>query len=314
MPRQVSAEQQAQKGASTAAVSVAQDWEDPDERPSLRVVHTEQAPRLDGDLSEPAWSFANDTGAFVDPRSGKEASVRASAKLLWDERYLYLGIGVDDPSLLASHLKHDEPLWEQDCVGLMLDPNGDGRTYFEIQVSPRGVVFDTRYEAGGEPKPKGQLDWSSAVRAAVRVHGQLDDGASDHGYDLELAIPWHVFVTTDARTLGPPSLGTQWHANLFVLDRRANGQRAAAWSAPGPSDLQAPERFGSLRFESGPSATTARRGPVTISVGTAQRLPKDNLRAHRRLDRAAIRQFRELSGPSPVQPRRTKLESDEPRH
>lgn len=293
---------------------MAREPKDRDEHPSLSVVYATGAPRIDGDLGDAAWGFAEETGALLEPRSGKEAPLEASAKMLWDDRYLYVGIGVRDLSLRASHRKHDEPLCEQDCVGLFLDPNSDGQSFFEIQLSPRGVVFDTRHEAGREPTPSGHVSWSSEVRAAVRVQGELDDEVADRGYDLELAIPWHAFVTTNARTGGAPRSGSQWAANLFVLDRQASGQRAAAWSASSDGDFQAPEHFGSVRFERAPSAMTARRSPVTISPETAQRLPNHDLRTNRKLDRAAIRQFRQLYSASPVEPSRTKLESDEPHH
>ena len=33
--------------------------------------------------------------------------------------------------------------WEQDAVEIMVDPDGDGNHYFELQVSPTGNIFET---------------------------------------------------------------------------------------------------------------------------------------------------------------------------
>ena len=135
--------------------------------PRLAVHQTARSPRLDGVLDEPAWRLAKTSGAFVETRNGGAAAVQASAQLLWDAKHLYVGVEVNDAWLRASDRTRDAHLWEQDCVELMLDPDGDGENYFEIQVSPRGEVFDTRYDARRVPKPFGHLDWDSQVRVGV---------------------------------------------------------------------------------------------------------------------------------------------------
>lgn len=216
--------------------------------PRLAVHRAARSPRLDGVLDDPAWRLANSTGALVDTRNGGAAAVQASARLLWDAKYLYVGVEVNDAWLRASDRKRDAHLWEQDCVELMLDPDGDGENYFEIQVSPRGEVFDTRYDARRVPKPFGHLDWDSQVRAAVSTRGAIDDLEADSGYTVEIAIPWQAFSLD--RTPGrPPAIGEQWRANLYVMDLGAKRQRAAAWSPLGTGDFHVPSRFGILAFE-----------------------------------------------------------------
>ena len=38
--------------------------------------------------------------------------------------------------------RRDEPLYEEDVVEVFIDPFGGGTTYYEFEVSPRGVLFD----------------------------------------------------------------------------------------------------------------------------------------------------------------------------
>ncbi|HBQ13874.1 MAG TPA: hypothetical protein DEF51_22975, partial [Myxococcales bacterium] len=76
----------------------------------------------------------------------------------------------------------DAHLWEQDAVEIMVDPDGDGRNYFELQVSPTGQVFDTRYDTRRQPQPFGHMDWNAEVRAAVHVEGTANDDEADEGY------------------------------------------------------------------------------------------------------------------------------------
>ncbi len=216
--------------------------------PKVEVVRTKRPPRIDGSLSDPVWGLANTTGAFVETRNGGVAPVQASAKLLWDERYLYIGVEVNDALLRASHTEHDDHLWEQDCVELMIDPDGDGKGYFEIQISPRGVVFDTRYDARRVPRPFGHTAWDSKIRVGVSARGHLDDGEADAGYTVEMAIPWHAF-SLDEKVLAPPAIGDEWRANLYIMDLIEDRQQAAAWSRLGIGDFHVPRRFGILAFE-----------------------------------------------------------------
>lgn len=216
--------------------------------PRLAVHQTARSLRLDGVLDDPPWRLAKTSAAFVETRNGGAAAVQASAQLLWDAKHLYVAVDVNDTWLRASDRTRDAHLWEQDCIELMLDPDGDGKNYFEIQVSPRGEVFDTRYDARRLPEPFGHLDWDSRVRVGVSTRGAIDDLEADAGYTVEIAIPWQAFSL--ARTPGrPPAIGEQWRANLYVMDLGTTRQRAAAWSALGTGDFHVPSRFGILAFE-----------------------------------------------------------------
>ena len=240
------------------------------EVPTLGVVQTKRPPRLDGSLDDPSWRFANTTRAFVETRNGGVAPIRASAKVLWDLRYLYVGVDVQDALLRASDTEHDDHLWKQDCVELMIDPDGDGKNYFEIQVSPRGAVFDTRYDARRVPQPFGHIDWDSKIRVGVSPRGKLDDEEADAGYTVEIAIPWQAFSLGGA-IAASPTIGDEWRANLYVMDLIEDRQQAAAWSSLGTGDFHVPRRFGILAFEGPPQEMLGTSEPLRIS---ADRMPE----------------------------------------
>lgn len=237
--------------------------------PTAVVVQTKHPPRLDGALLEPIWNTAPATAPFVDPRNGEPGQFHATAKLLWDRRYLYVGFEVQDDFLRASDRERDAHLWEQDCIELMIDPDGDGRGYFEIQVSPRAVVFDTRYAARRVPKPFGDVEWDSKARVGVSVRGTLDDRHADAGYSVEIAIPWQAF-SPDGRQMMAPAIGERWRANLYVMDLSRQNRRATAWSPLGIGDFHVPRRFGILAFEGPPKDMQGAQEPSIIPPG---RLP-----------------------------------------
>jgi hypothetical protein len=202
---------------------------------------------LDGQLDEPDWREAQPSGGFVQTMTGATGAFVSEARVLYDAKNLYVGYHVADELLKTTFRKPDDHLWEQDCVELMVDPDGDGLNYFEIQVSPAGIVFDTRYDSRRKPLPFGDLAWSSRIDAKVLARGTMNDDRNDEGYAVEAAIPWSAFAAgpTPAE---PPAAGSEWRVNFFVMDAMSKGQRAVGWSPPMVGDFHTLDRFGRVVF------------------------------------------------------------------
>ena len=171
-----------------------------------------------------------------------------------------------DALLRASDTERDSHLWEQDCVELMIDPDGDGKDYFEIQVSPRGVVFDTRYDRARIPKPYGHSMGQPDARASVMARGELDDAEADAGYTVEIAIPWQAF-SLDGKRLAPPGDRGRMACESLRHGSGRDRQQAAAWSPLGIGDFHVPRRFGILRFEGTPEAMQGKNAPIEMPEG-----------------------------------------------
>jgi hypothetical protein len=216
------------------------------EIPELHVHRAAIAPSIDGDLSE--WADAARTETFVNTMDGAHESLAPSARMMWDDRALYLAFEVADPFLRSAGDHQDAHLWEEDCVELMLDPDGDERRYLELQVSPRNVVFDTWFDTYRAPQPFGHVGWSSGLESAVRLRGEVGDDAADEGYDVEIAIPWSAFSVA-GRDGSAPREGETFRIQLYVLDAREEGQWGVGWSAPLVGDFHVPARFGRVVFD-----------------------------------------------------------------
>ena len=228
------------------------------EFPTLAVGRAD-AVTIDGRLDEAAWQRAAATGAFVNTMTGTPADFRVVAKALWDDENLYVAFEVEDTYLASEYRNQDDHLWEKDAVEIMVDPDGDGRNYFEMQVSPRNVSFDTRYDSRRQPQPIGHADWQSNLRSAVTLRGEVDDDDEDEGYTVEIAIPWTAFAAGEPPARAPRA-GEEWRANFYVMDTQESGQRANGWSPPKVGDFHVPDRFGALRFEGASRAD----GPTVV--------------------------------------------------
>ncbi|HJL14095.1 MAG TPA: carbohydrate-binding family 9-like protein [Sandaracinaceae bacterium LLY-WYZ-13_1] len=230
--------------------------DDEDEAPGVRPPPSVNAARAEGDvtidgaLDEDAWRGAGRTRRFVNTADGSNPELRASSRVMWDDEHLYVAFEVSDDFVQNTLEERDAHLWEQDAVEIMVDPDGDGRNYFEMQVSPTGVAFDTRYDTRRQPQPFGHVDWDSDLEAAVNVTGTANDDEADRGYTAEIAIPWAAFDAGEPAA-SRPEAGATWRMNFYVMDQRPGnaGQRSAGWSPTHQRDFHVPARFGRVTFQ-----------------------------------------------------------------
>lgn len=209
---------------------------------------------IDGKLDEAAWGSAASTGQFVNAATGDApaaADISGSARLLYDEQALYIGFDVMDEDLRGGFdpAQPDPHLWTKDTVEVMIDPDGDGDNldYYEIQVGPQNLVFDSQFDAYNQPKvepngPFGHQEWSAQLASAVELRGTLDDAREDDGYAVEMAIPWSSFSKAKH---SPPRPEDIWRMNLYAMQNNAG----VAWSPIlGKGNFHLASRFGRVRF------------------------------------------------------------------
>ncbi len=237
--------------------------------------------KINGDLAEATWAAAQELGPLVRPGDGSPAEFQASVKLAWDDRYLYIGFDVNDDFIRSDFKKPDDHLWEQDCVEIMIDPDGDGKNYFEIQVAPTGVSFDTRYDSRRKPQPFGHVAWSSQIDARVAAHSDKpSDRPVEKGYVAEIGVPWEALTPRGGPPASKPNVGDEWRINFFVMDIRKDGaMRTASWSPPLENDFHVPERFGRLTFVDPDGKKTAPEANVVPQTAVDRLRPAKKLRA-----------------------------------
>jgi len=163
-----------------------------------------------------------------------------------------VGFEVEDPDVIGGFPKDakDPHLWTKDTVEIMIDPDGDGdnNDYYEIQVNPQNLVFDTQYDGYNTPKtepngPFGHQDWSAKMKSAVVVDGTMDKtGDKDKGYTVELAIPWASFTKAKAH---PPKPGDSWRMNFYAMK---NNSGVAFSPILGQGNFHKASRFGRVTW------------------------------------------------------------------
>jgi len=216
---------------------------------------------IDGKLDEPAWRNAGSTGEFVNVANGarnENPTLGGRAWLAWDHDYLYLAIDIHDANIRGDFPPDasDPHLWTESAAEVMIDPDGDGdnRDYYEIQIGPQNLIFDSQFDTYNQPRslpngPFGHQEWTAGAQTAVTLRGTLGDSKDvDDGYTIEARIPWRSFGKANS---APPRSGDTWRMNFYAM--RNNG--GLAWSPIlGQGNFHKASRFGRVKWLDSSSA------------------------------------------------------------
>jgi hypothetical protein len=205
---------------------------------------------VDGKADEKDWATAQSTGAFRTAEGGDPVPGSASAKLLWDDKNLYVLVDIADKDVASQYTKHDDPIWKEDAVEVFIDADRSGAGYVELQVNPRNATFDSWYPKtraeGGDPK------WDSGMKTAVKVEGTLDKRDDvDQGWRAEIAIPLAAVKGRDDKmdVRLPPKPGDTWKMDIVRVEKpKDGGLTASAWAPIGIGDFHALDKLVTVTF------------------------------------------------------------------
>lgn len=162
---------------------------------------------IDGRIDEDAWQNAAPITVFnVFGPEGAENLSPTEARILWDNKTLYVAVSCMDADIRSFSDEPDAELWNGDAVEFFIRLDRDTPVHYEFVAAPNGTLFDARHpdrEPGGFRHYK---VWSSGARVAAVVDGtDSDPSDTDNGYTVEMAIPLNVFQDSV-----PPADGVAW--------------------------------------------------------------------------------------------------------
>lgn len=220
---------------------------DPGPVPTMEVKRATSPIRVDGKLDDAAWSSAQAvTFQFPwDAQTG--AKQKTTARLLWDDTYLYVGYECEDADITAQFDQRDDPTYRDDAVEIFINPNPKQLDfYYGLEMNARAVLYDYFYFF---PKMNLKRFNMTGVQLATTHRGTMNMRSDkDSGWTLELAIPWTNFVELAPKL--PPEPSSKWTLNLNRWDGVEPERRLSQWSDSGldrPNPHQ-PSRFGEVTF------------------------------------------------------------------
>ena len=122
------------------------------------------APVMDGKLDAYAWSMASETGNFVRlGSSNAPAKAQTYVKVIADDSALYVGFRCEEPRLSdvrAARGPQDGGILSQESVEVVLDPNGDGTTFYHLIANIYAEKYTAQLTTFLTGAPKEDTTWN----------------------------------------------------------------------------------------------------------------------------------------------------------
>lgn len=168
-------------------------------RPSVRIAPGTGDIRIDGHLTEAAWSTADSIAGLtqVEPKEGAPPSMRTVVRVIATADAIIIGVRADDPEparIVSYARQRDAILDSEDHIKIVLDTYLDGRSGYVFAVNPSGARYDALVNQGAGENASWDAVWEAAV------------ARTDQGWSAEILIPLKSLLFR-------PGLG-QWGLNV----------------------------------------------------------------------------------------------------
>jgi hypothetical protein len=205
----------------------------------------DDAVRIDGDLSDRNWQRIPPLNLVVNNGSAAPAKYRTVAYAAWSDTRLYFAYRCEIDAINTVGTQRDDDVWKGECAELFLCPRGADAPYYEIEINPHGVIYDSRvlsysWTEHGLMYRTWAREWNPDMVCETKI--QRDAEGRVTGWTLEASLP---FSALD----GVPRAGDVWLFNAFRIAHPADGRdEYQAWH-PTFRDFHKTHQFPKLKFE-----------------------------------------------------------------
>lgn len=232
---------------------------------------------IDGKLDEPAWKNAEWTKDFVDIEGAAKPKplFRTRAKMLWDDKFLYIGAELEEPHVWGTLTNHDSVIFHDPDFEVFIDPVGRTQPYYEFEMNALNTTWDLRLDKPYQDNGKAADAWEIVgAKSAVHIDGTLNQPSdTDKGWTVEMAFPWAAFAE-EGRSTNAPREAEQWRISFSRVEWQVTVTNGAyqklpktpeanwVWSPQGVIDMHRPEMWGIVQFTSRPASNAISVSPI----------------------------------------------------
>ena len=184
---------------------------------------------VDGTLDEEAWQGAEVIREFSVPVTHEAPRRETEARIMYDERHLYVAFEAEDQDILAVHSVRDTDTYRDDVLEIFFKTGPDEETLYNFEINPLGTLRDETHT----PTERFQTGWNcEGIQVAVKIIGTLNNWQDqDQHWQLEVAIPFASLPSLGGKA---PKAGDSWRFHVSRIERsvRSPKGREATSCAP----------------------------------------------------------------------------------
>ena len=192
---------------------------------SQAVLETTQPPVIDGNVSEISWQMAGTLPPFQNADGTDEPQHPTQTSLLWDSEHLYIAVKAYIPEAQIPHVsqtQHDSPIWEDECVEILIDPNLKTETYYHLVINPIGALFDQQVNLPGTPYFRFA---PQDVQSTLSQDSMNTDFDADSDWNSNAKVATHISTTYWSAEIAIPRDMLEKPTGLNTQDGSADENR-----------------------------------------------------------------------------------------
>jgi len=173
---------------------------------------------------------------------------KVRAKLLYDEKNIYVIFRVEDNYVLAKRTKHNSFVSRDSCVEFFFSPGQDG--YFNLEMNCSGVMLMHYQSDNGANRVNTTPDEGKLILRKSTLSGLIyPEISTPTTWVVEYALPY--MMLEKYVPVVKPIKGVVWRANFYKCGDETSHRHWLTWNKvdlPKP-DFHRPEFFGEVEFE-----------------------------------------------------------------
>ena len=137
--------------------------------------------------------------------TGHRPEEDASAYVGWTTEGLCFYVRLEDSDIFTQARQDNEQLWARgDTVEFFLKPGTKREDYWEIHISPNGLIMDI-YIPSREKLMSKIVSWEEVLAPESGTRKRIHTAPADALWSVECCVPWQAFGSGTA-----PEPGTVW--------------------------------------------------------------------------------------------------------
>ncbi|MBK7667053.1 MAG: carbohydrate binding family 9 domain-containing protein [Sphingobacteriaceae bacterium] len=161
---------------------------------SIAALRITQAPKIDGELNDSCWMYAEIAGDLIQNQlsPGAPSYKKTEVKITYDDDAIYIGALLHDESdSILGELSTRDNEANADLFGILFDTYNDDINAYGFFLTAAGTQIDARYSSEGQ-----DFDWNAVWLSSVKI--------TREGWVVEIKIPYSAlrFSAKDEQTWG----------------------------------------------------------------------------------------------------------------